>query len=304
MITSLYLPLTNFVINDQAAEMELYKSFVQSGPCYKLIVHDSPQWRKIVEEVAGTEEIMILTDADSKRYKELASSYFSPITEEIGEYYLVNGKKIASANYTADLRRVLSYILIAHDFKARIYNDDLLSAKPISGGMTKGIFSEDAMSRAKFAESLISGYHRDEISTLSVNTETDGLRKVKDILDRDAAKELSGINHFFGILKADKNALKRSVNEKITEGIKNKWFPDIAELATIGISFYPGLEQIGAVISKMSGIGAKVLSKYDFKEYLPPIQELNILGSIGKPGDLCTFSYQSFNDEFVFLTRR
>jgi hypothetical protein len=281
--------------------MELYKSFVQSGPCYRLIVHDSPEWRRIVEEVADIEEILILTDADCKHYKELAGRYFSPIDEETGPYYLVNGKKIPSANFTADLKRVLSYILLGHDFKARIYNDDLLNVEPITDEMSKNNFSEDAISRAQFAESLISGYHRDDIPTLSVNTETDVLRKVKNILDKDAARELSGISHLFGILKADKNALKRSINEKITEGIKNKWFPDIVEMVTIGLSFYPDLEKVGALISKLSGMGAKVLTTYDFREYLPPIQELNILGSKGEPGDICTFSYQSFNDEIAIF---
>jgi hypothetical protein len=305
MRTSLYLPFKNFVINDSAGEILLYKALVESGPSYRLIVHDSPQWRTIAEEVAGIEEIMILTEEDSRRYKELANKFFSPITEEMPPYYFVNNEKVASANLTSHLKRFLSYILIAYDFRARVYDSHLFNldnsaADALAKAPKK--FSEDAISRARFAESLISGYQKDSVGILSINSSSELLGKIKNILDKEEVKKLSGLNHLFGELRADKNKLKRDINAKLSEGIKNKWFPDMVALATVGISYYPSLKEIGPVLSVLSRIGAKVLSQYDFREYLPPVEHMNLISLAIPPGQTTgTFSYEHFNYEYAIL---
>lgn len=115
--TSLYIPFVDFQINDMDGQKILYENLVESGPAYKLIVHESPSWLEIRDKMPGM--IQIISGEEAENYKQIVNKFFSPITEA-AQYYIVNNNKVPMENLTIDLRRALSYILIAHDYKARI----------------------------------------------------------------------------------------------------------------------------------------------------------------------------------------
>jgi hypothetical protein len=307
MKTTLYLPILDFTINDANGELALYKTLVQSGPSYKLVVHESPQWHKICEEIAGFEDIIILSQKDADHYKDLANKFFSPITEEASPYYFVDGQTRPIANLTSDLRCALSWILIAHDYKARIYDDEIFDVNPnVSSSLqSSGGFSDEAINRAKFVENLLAGYQKNSVDTLSVNKDPEILTKLMNIMDKEEIKDLSCLNYKFGELRAEKNKLKRDVEQKLTEIIKNEWFPEMVGLAAVGISYYPNLATVGPAIGALSAIGAKVLSRFDFREYSPPIEDVNLFTFARPQADgVVTSSYKSFNREYSFFVRK
>ena len=69
MKTNLYIPFTDFIINNIDGQKILYENLVQSGPAYKLIVHESPSWIKLKEELGLEKTIDIISDKKAKDYK-------------------------------------------------------------------------------------------------------------------------------------------------------------------------------------------------------------------------------------------
>lgn len=118
MATSLYIPFTDFIINDKDGQKLLYENLVQSGPAYKLIVHESTAWLEIKNQMFWHEALEIIPNKKAEEYKELVYRFFSPVTEA-APYVIIGQEKYPTANLTADLRRVLSYVLIAHDYKSK-----------------------------------------------------------------------------------------------------------------------------------------------------------------------------------------
>jgi hypothetical protein len=217
-------------------------------------------------------------------------------------------KNILWRTLTLKLRRALSYILIAHDFKARIYEDDILEPArarfELSETLKKsGVFSEEAIQRVKFVESLIKGYRKDSINTLSVNRDARIFNDLMDLLDKIEIQTLSEKNYLFGVVKAQKDILKREIKERITQIIKNEWFPYLIERATeLVLSYVHNLGQMEKALVFLSEVGAKILSKYDFREYAPPVQSPDLFELV-KDFEF-TFSYTPFNYEVkVFVAR-
>src|SRR5208283_2816961 len=109
-----YLPFINFTLGDDidlnrmGSTTVLYENIVQSGPSYRLIVHDSPEWRELSEQISSPEKIFVISEQESRKYADLAKKFFSPITEA-ASYYEVDGRKQPMINLTRGLRRALSY---------------------------------------------------------------------------------------------------------------------------------------------------------------------------------------------------
>ncbi len=133
-------------------------------------------------------------------------------------------------NLTTDLRRALSYILIAHDHKATIYEDDILSdikSEPklsdrLSHTNTLGnlVFSEEIIRRTKSVEDLIMGYKTDNIDTISVNKDPRIFNDLIDLLDKDQIKTLSEQFHLFGLVNISKDLLLHNIKEGITQNFE------------------------------------------------------------------------------------
>ncbi len=305
METGIYLPFINFTLGDDidlnrmGSTTVLYENIVQSGPSYRLIVHDSPEWRELSEQISSPEKIFVISEQESRKYADLAKKFFSPITEA-ASYYEVDGRKQPMINLTRGLRRALSYVLIGYDYNARIFDDTILEIDDaLIGALKKNrIFTEEAIRRAEFVVNLLKGYRRDSITSLSINCEAKKFDELVTALEREEVKELSGLNHLFGAINVEKNALKRSVKQKVTQIIKNRWFPHAAGAIALGLSYIPNLLTIGPIISFLTDVGAQELSNYDFKEYAPPIQDPKLYMT-QRGGEGSIFSYGMFNYDFL-----
>lgn len=302
METSLYIPFTDFTVNNKDGQSLLYENLVQSGPAYKLIVHESPAWREIEERTPWHGVIEVISRSKAEEYKELVHKFFSPITEA-AQYYEVGGTKYPTENLTADLRRALSYIIIAHDYKARIYEDDITRYEPTLSTFLKShknVFSEEGISRVQFAENLLNGYQMDSVSTLTVNNDRRIFNDLMTLLNKEEVKMLSDRNYFFGVLKAKKEMLKREIQKLLTAIVKNEWFPYVAQAAGLAVSYYPDFSPMEKTLSFLTGLGGKILSRYDFREYAPPIQRPRLFELVDSDG-MNFFSYKPFNHEFKFF---
>jgi hypothetical protein len=124
-----------------------------------------------------------------------------------------------------------------------------------------------------------------------------------DLLDKIEIQTLSEKNYLFGVVKAQKDILKREIKERITQIIKNEWFPYLIERATeLVLSYVHNLGQMEKALVFLSEVGAKILSKYDFREYAPPVQSPDLFELV-KDFEF-TFSYTPFNYEVkVFVAR-
>lgn len=295
MKTSLYLPFTDFKINGLEGEKILYENLVQSGPAYKLIVHESTSWEEIKDKMPRAEMIEILPNKRAQEYKEVVNKFFSPITEA-ARYYVIEDKKYPMENLTLDLRRALSYILIAHDFKARIYEDDILKPIELSEILKRqNVFSEEAIQRVEFVENLIRAYQKDSVSALSVNRDARIFKDLMDLLDKEEIQILSEKDQLFGVIKVQKDMLKREIKERITQVIRNEWFPYLTETAAMALSYVFNIGAMEKALRLLTRVGAKVLSRYDFREYAPPIQSPDLFELV-KDSEF-TFSYTPFNYE-------
>lgn len=301
-MSSLYIPFIDFVINDEDGHKVLYENLVQSGPAYTLIVHESPVWLEIKDEMPWPEMIEIISNKKAQEYKQIVNRFFSPITEAT-PYYIIGGKKHPAKNLTTDLSRALSYILIAHDYRARIYEDDILRCDFMLSRLleeNKKTFSEECVFRVEFVENLIRGYQKDSVSTLSVNKDPRIFNDLMNLLSKEETKMLSEKNYLFGTLSVKKDILKREIQELLTQIVKNEWFPYIAQAAGVALSYHPDLSSVEKILSLLAGAGAKILSKFDFREYAPPIQSPRLFEPVSSR-DMNFFSYTPFNYEFAFF---
>lgn len=304
--TSLYLPFTKFTINNKLdGQKAIYETIVESGPVYKLIVHECPEWLRVKDEVLRPELVEIIPDKKADEYKQIVNRFFSPITEA-RPYYVVDGRKYPMSNLTMDHRRALSYLVIAHDYKARICEDDIL--KDVLEGnrlstlleQNKDVFSEEALNRVRFVEELIKGYQKDTISTLSVNKDTGIFNDLMDLLDSEEIRTLSEENHLFSIIGIGKDMLKRKIKELVTRIVQNKKLPYLVELTEFVLSYIPYEQaQEFLKILPLVDLGLRALDGRDFRDFAPAVESHWLFKVLG-PFKEATFSYEPFNWEFVF----
>ena len=94
--------------------------------------------------------------------------------------------------------------------------------------------------------------------------------------------------------------LKREIQELLTQIVKNEWFPYIAQFGGLILSYYPDLQPVEKILGFLAGAGAKILSKFDFREYAPPIQSPRLFELENSSG-VNFFSYTPFNYEIKFF---
>jgi len=204
----------------------------------------------------------------------------------------------------------LSYILIAHDYKATIYEDDIINdiksetklSVRLSNTNTeqkKVIFSEDIIKRVKFVENLILGYKTENVDTISVNRDARIFNDLIDLLDKEQIKTLSEQFHLFGVVNASKDLLIHNIKEGITQILKNEWFPYLAGGTSISLCYIYSKLDLEPILTLLSEVGAKLLSRFDFRNYAPPIQNPKLF-MFGKE-QFGSFSYTPFNYEYKIL---
>ena len=104
----------------------ILESLLANGPAYKLVAHESDEWRKIEEEPLWCGMIEIISDKEEEKVIEEVNSFFAPCIEGIPYVENKEGRKFTPDLLTNLLRKLLSHILIANQHKAWIYGDDII----------------------------------------------------------------------------------------------------------------------------------------------------------------------------------
>jgi len=301
MKTKLYLPIIGFIVNNQHGEEILFENLVQSGPAYQLIVHESPAWHDIRDRLPDPNLLDIISENKANEYKSIVNGFFSPI-HEAAPYYVDNdGRKNPISNLTMELRRALSYILIGYDYKARIYESDILRpGVPLSQILLKQkeVFSEEAIDRVKFVENLLAGYKRDFVDSISANSDSRLFSDLLYILDHEKIELLSEKNSLFGHLSVRKDILKRDIKRLINFILKEEFLPLIVTAPTIPLAYYENEPRILPVLHFISLLAGKILKNYKFNEFIPPIQNTRLFLMGEESG---SFRYTWFNYSFSFF---
>ena len=104
MTTSLYFPMIGFTMDGQDGNAALLEHLIQSGPAFELVVHESPSWLKIKDELPRKDIIKIISEKESNQYKEKVNNFFSPFHKKYPDYIL-DENKLPTQNLTLDCAR-------------------------------------------------------------------------------------------------------------------------------------------------------------------------------------------------------
>lgn len=300
LTTNLYIPFLNLKINDEDGYRILYENLIQSGPAYKLIVHYSPDWVEMKDKLPWPEMIEIIPEKKAEEYKRLAHQFFVPIASKLGLTKKItkdNSLEFRNMTKLVSYRQVLAYSLIAHDHKARILDHNVLQHSRYERlfprpneralyysdrgwheelGKIKNGISEDEKAPIDFIEGLIWGYKKDSVPTLSVNKDARIFNDLMDLLEKERVRMLSEENSLFSLVNVRKDILKRKIRVLLTDVVKNAWFPYLTSGVTLIICYIASLNDLHTIISLLSGIAAKILGKYDFREFAPAFQSARL----------------------------
>jgi hypothetical protein len=292
--TKLYLPYTDFTINDKQGEQRLLEALISNGPAYKVIVHESDEWHRIKDELLVGDRVEIISSKEAGQIKEKVDRFFLPVIEDIPYLENRNGNRFPSENMTVDLRRVLSYIVIANKKKAWIYEDEIIKDSLEEIGYiidNQKYINDEGLNRVKALRDLLQSYNYEEIKHLSVSDNKSIAHDFFDFMDDSLAKELSESNFNFGVIKKDIGKVKRDVKDKVTAILQSSKFPYLhggTGLLTILADADPKVKVVLAV----AGIIKHALRDVDLREYAPPMARENLFTL---QGDRELFSFSYFN---------
>jgi hypothetical protein len=211
-----------------------------------------------------------------------------------------------TSNLVMDMRRALSYILIAYDYKARIFEKDILDYSNPLESMVKSGLPDECINRVKIVDNLLKGYMQMHVPTVYMNRDKAEIENLKKVLLHTDMQTLSTLNYKFGKITVNKQVLMRDIGEFIKEALKIDWLKHVIGAGALGLSVCVGLDAIqGGVIGLLADAGATALSKINLKEYVPPIEDSRLfaLGKIKEHG-VSMFSAKSFNYEYTFYIER
>jgi len=207
-----------------------------------------------------------------------------------------DGHTELTANLFSCYQRALSCFLIAHKYKARIYDEDILTCNlNLSSNLRPNKIPEDAILPVEFVERLAAGYKTDSIPTLSVNNNCDILKEYYRILSKTDVQNLSKQNYRFGVLNVNKQLLKLELRDKLTEIVQDSWTPLFVDGAMIPLSYLT--QDYTPWIDMLANAGLKILSYYDLREYAPPIQNPQLYQYTHSGS--AVLSYEPFNLEMT-----
>lgn len=266
---------------------EFYENLVRSGPAYRLVVLGTADWVQLKDELPEPAVIETISVREFNQYVGLVDRFLP--TEIIRDLWTTTKNMDKRHLYDwdfGDLRNALLYILIGNEKRARIFYEGVLDYRDshvehhrhLSETMWKfrNIFSEDIITRVRLVEKLVCGYKDDTVSTLSINENSRTLENILNLFENDKVKLLSEKHHLFSEVAVRKNILKRQIGRLITQMIKNEWFPYVTAGATLAICYAASLSEIEAALSLLSGVGAKMLAGFDFREFMPAVQEFEM----------------------------
>ena len=303
-LTSLYIPAIELTIGDEDGFKLLYDSLVRSGPAYRLIVHDIPAWHEIRDKIQNPEEIVILTQKQAEYYKQASLDFFAPIVDTYPRYKDEQGVK-ATVNLVADMKCALSYLLIASDYKARIFEDDILEYyNPITDFTRWGV-SEDLLNRVNVVDTLLKGYTETQTPSIYMSRQHAQIANLKELLLKEQMSTLSTLNYKFGEIVVDKKVLLRDVETSIKVALKSPWLSQVIGGCAVALSYFAGARDVDLLAPYFASFATTALSQIKFKEYIPPIENPQLY-ALGGPtnGEIQTFSSARFNTEYVFLRER
>jgi hypothetical protein len=301
--TSLYIPAVELTIGDEDGFKLLYDSLVQSGPAYRLIVHDIPTWHEIRDKIQNPEEIVILTEKQAEYYKQASKDFFAPIVQTYPRYEDEQGVK-ATVNLVSEMSCALSYILIASDYHARIFEDDILEYYNPIADFTRWGVSEDLLNRVNVIDTLLKGYTETQIPSVYMNRKEAQIANLKELLLKEEMSTLSTLNYQFGEIVVDKQVLIRDIDTSIKVALKSAWLPHVIGGCAVALSYFAGMRDVDLLAPYLAGLVTTVLSKIKFKEYIPPIENPQLY-ALGEPTDgVQTFSSSRFNTGYVLLKER
>ncbi len=296
MKTNLYLPMIGFRVNNDDGNILIYENLIQSGPAYKLIVHESPSWFEIKDKMPSGDMIEIITIEKAEEYKEKVDRFFAPISEAIRPYAQTHPD-----NLTMDLRRALSYILIAHDYKARIYGGSILKEKYEFSNSLRQLgkrVPEECIKRVEFVETLLNNYRPESIERLSINKDPRIYNDLMDLLDNEEIQLLSEKNALLGTIDIKKDILIREIKEFVTNVVQQKLLTYIVMAPLLTISFL-SKTPVQSFIPYLTGFGNELIRNLDLREYAPPIQDHHLFtyGMTDMNGifSMSSFIYTWFN---------
>ncbi|MBW1669643.1 MAG: hypothetical protein JRJ66_16675 [Deltaproteobacteria bacterium] len=303
MTTSLYLPLEEFVVNGQRGESLLLNELLKTGPCYRLIVHESEEWLKLKEVYEYYDRIEVIPNKLWEEYTEISEKFFEPLID--GIKYVEYGKsKYHPKQLVTDLSRALFLIMVGNRYNARIYDSHMISdtIKQLDYlEKNREHLNEDGFERLEAFSKLIRSYQGDWIEGISQSGDYDVYKDVSKLLSYDKIKYLSEKNYKLGILGENFNEVKLEIKEAVTEIIKSNFFPWIIEttyhLMGIGLNEVIGSEyyhSLGPTLSLLT----KEIQGLDFREYAPPVVRERFLYVDG------VFMSQPVNSKVYFLTEK
>ena len=295
MKTTLYLPFKNFLINNKDGTTVIYESLIRNGPSYNLVVHESESWNQLRDSLPDKKIIKIISKKEEEIILESTDRYFSSITERI-PYIEINGEKHPPKQLTTDFNRALSYFYIGHRYKARILDDDFISNVNLglSNTLKEKKFSEEDVQKIALIEGLISGYKKEEVSTLSVNNDKRIINDLLNLLEVDEIKTLSELNYNYGLISVKKDQLTRNVKELITDILQKEYLKYIIKAPFLIASFYTSSKYLFA-LSFTGDILSNFLKGCDFREYAPPIDCDPIINNFSIEEGL--YMYEYFNNK-------
>lgn len=301
MKTKLYLPYTGFTINDKLGEQILLESLISNGPAYEVIVHESDEWNRIKDELPLGDRIEIISSKKADQIKEEVDQFFSPVIEDIKYLENENGNPVPSENMTVELRRALSYIVIANRNKAWIYENEIIkdSFEQIKWIMAnREHINGEGLNRVKAFRDLLQSYNYEKIKHLSVSDNASVAHDFFDLMDDSSVKDLSESNFNFGIIKNDLRKLKRDVGAKVTTVLQSSKFHYIYGASHILATSAGADPSLNCAIGTFELIH-HALRKVDLREYAPPIVKENLFIP-QRTKDCFSFSYFNYNYPVYF----
>jgi hypothetical protein len=279
-------------IDRKIASRRIYDSIMESGPSYKLIVHESPTWLSIKDELSNKNLIEIISKKKGQEYIEIVDRYFAPVSE-IGQIKVNGTVKDLAYNLIINHRKYLTYLLIAQEHSARIGDLVSPSIELISKSLEASgdLFSEEAIIKTKFVETIINSYNLLNIPSFSTNGKIENFNELQSILDNEKIKFYSEMNYRFCYYKSRKDALIHQLRDVGTEILQDKLLPLFLISTFTPLRYFEGTPNYFYLLQTFTGILALFLRDQDFRLKAPPFQKLNYW-DIDDSGAL---SYTQFN---------
>ncbi len=239
-------------------------------------------------------------------YKQASKDFFAPFTEGYRTYLNKDGTTGLTSNLIMDMRCALSYILIAYDYKARIFEKDILHYSSPLENMIKDELPDECINRVRIVDNLLKGYTRMRVPTVYMNKNKAEIENLKQVLLHTDMQTLSTLNYKFGEITVNKQVLIRDIRESIQRSLKTDWLKHVIGAGALGLSVWSGLDTLqGGVLGLIADAGVTALNKINLKEYVPPIEDSRLftLGTVNQDG-MGLFSAERFNYEYEFYNER